>query len=175
MVKHLASWLRGCPRNTHIGDLWFRTTLPCLCSLEKALKMLDRCLQLASSPEERCVKFLFCDMSVFITCECCIAAMGFSSPSFIFCFFLTSVFLSSSSSSSYFSSLSFSSSPSLRPPSTSLSSSSSYPSPPPLPTPLLLLFLPLSSSSFLQLSWSPVSSSTPSAICPPGGGKREAL
>ena len=161
MVKHLASWLRGCPRNTHIGDLWFRTALPCLCFLEKALKMLDRCLQLASSPEERCVEFLVYDMSVFITCENCIFLSSSSSLHFLFLSSLPDFLVFLSSSSSYFFSLFLLFFP--------VSSSSFYLS-------LLLLLLPLSSSSsFLQLSWSPVSSSTPRAICPPEGGKREAL
>ena len=42
----------------------FRTTLSCLCSLEKALGMLDRRLQLASSPEERYMEFL-----IYVACQ----------------------------------------------------------------------------------------------------------
>ena len=133
MVKHLASWLRGCPRNTHIGDLWFRTALPCLCFLEKALKMLDRCLQLASSPEERCVEFLVYDMSVFITCENCIFLSSSSSLHFLFLSSLPNFLVFLSSSSSYFFSLFLLFFP--------VSSSSFYLSPPPPPTPLLLLFI----------------------------------
>ena len=112
--------------------------------------MLDRCLQLASSPEERCVEFLVYDMSVFITCENPLLLPSFSVsslPNFL-------VFLSSSSSSSYFSSplllffplssssfylslllfLPHSPPPPSTPLSSSLFSSSSYP-------PLLLLFI----------------------------------
>ena len=107
--------------------------------------MLDRCLQLASSPEERCVEFLVYDMSVFITCENPLLLPSFSVsslPNFL-------VFLSSSSSSSYFSSPLLLFFP--------LSSSSSYPS--------LLLFLPhsppppstpLSSSLFSSSSYPPL-------------------
>ena len=111
--------------------------------------MLDRCLQLASSPEERCVEFLVYGMSVFITCEnpllLLLPSFSVSSlPNFL-------VFLLPS--------------PSLLPhllillplsppsPPTPLSSSSSYPPlllllppspppPPPPPTPLLLFISP---------------------------------
>ena len=94
--------------------------------------MLDRCLQLASSPEERCVEFLVYDMSVFITCENPPLLPSFSVSSLPHFF----VFLSSSSSS-YFSSPLLLFFP--------LSSSSFYLSL------LLLLLLPLSSSSYPSL------------------------